>query len=127
MRELRQDKIVEYNCAAQKLFVPFLLQIPVWITVSMALRRLAWGMEDEPESSTPRLEGEEGAVAVEPVSRVEQLASEGLPGWAVDLTAPDPTLALPLLVGALYLANTALHANNHPVGQERTKMVKVKK
>ncbi len=40
-KQLVKDKVVEYNCAATKIFLPFLLQIPLWISVSMALRRMA--------------------------------------------------------------------------------------
>ena len=30
-----------YNCAAPKLFMPFVIQIPIWVCTSMALRNLS--------------------------------------------------------------------------------------
>ncbi len=42
---LYKDKVVEYNCAATKMYVPFLLQIPLWVSMSMAIRRLAGILE----------------------------------------------------------------------------------
>ena len=34
--------------------------------------------------------------------------------WFPDLTAPDPTLVMPLMMSVLFLLNTEIRANHHP-------------
>ena len=110
-----QDKIVEYNCARSKILLPFLLQIPLWLSVSMALRRLVG-----------TLPGPDGVLGLDSADRSLQMVQEG--GlWFPDLTAPDPTgCVLPLLLGSLYLGNLAVRTNDHPVGRKKPKSAKVK-
>jgi mitochondrial inner membrane protein COX18 len=102
-----------------------LAQVPLWVAVSLALRRscasAAQGSTDG-RGTTGSLEADgegtlsttaadaAGAVATATAGHggdegmVHALLREGLP-WCVDLTAPDPTWLLPCAVGALHLAN----------------------
>lgn len=43
------------------------------------------------------------------------MASEGAL-WITDLTQPDPTFILPCILGAMYLTNNEIYANNHVKG-----------
>ncbi len=56
--------------------------------------------------------------------RSGEFASEGAL-WFPNLTLADQTMALPVILGSLYLANVALHANNHSPSQERPRSTKV--
>ncbi|TRY78944.1 hypothetical protein TCAL_05000 [Tigriopus californicus] len=44
-RLMVKEKIIEKNCAASKLFLPFMIQIPIWITLSLAVRFLELSRE----------------------------------------------------------------------------------
>ncbi len=41
---MSKQLIVEMNCGRGRLIFPQLLQIPIWMTVSLALRRMCTGM-----------------------------------------------------------------------------------
>ena len=58
-----------YNCASQKLYMPFILQVPAWICTSAALRNL----------STMRIisDNSYGADFIEAKSRFLQMSNEG--------------------------------------------------
>ena len=59
----------KYNCVSQKLYMPFIIQIPVWVCTSMALRNM----------STMRLisENSYGAEVLEAKCRFLQMSNEG--------------------------------------------------
>jgi len=40
--EIYKAKVVEYNCAAAKTFLPILLQLPVWVFTTAAIRNLIY-------------------------------------------------------------------------------------
>ena len=59
----------KYNCVGQKVFMPFVLQIPVWICTSMAIRNM----------STMRLVNENSfePEVIEAKCRFLQMSNEG--------------------------------------------------
>ena len=58
-------------------------------------------------------------------ARTAEMSAEGCL-WFPDLVIPDHTLVLPFLLGSLYLANVAVHANNHSPDSERPRSAKVR-
>ena len=96
-RRIVDEKTIEYNCAPQKMYMPFIIQIPLWVLMSMALRRL----------STMAVPGDLDAQI-----RFIQFSTEGfflLP----DLAARAPSMSIPILVGIGLLLNNELTANRH--------------
>jgi len=87
---VHKEKVVQYNCHFLKLFLPMYIQIPFWIITSVGIRNLA-----TMRHSLERME-------VSPVEeRFIQMSAEGL-FWCPNLSAPDPTLVLPVLVGLTF-------------------------
>lgn len=97
--QLKRDAIIQHNCALSKLYLPFFIQIPIWISLSVTLRNLATMMAASP--------GDMGAQL-----RVIQMASEGCL-WMPNLAVPDQTWILPFLVGSAFLLNTEVSLNRH--------------
>jgi len=94
-----QLKVREYNCHMAKMFLPMYVQIPFWVFTSVGLRNMAI-MRHSPDRWQ-----------FSPVEeRFIQMASEGL-FWCPNLSDPDPTLILPLIVG-LTFASTIFISNN---------------
>jgi len=80
----------EQKCTRLRAVLPALLQIPLFITASMTLRTMSgWG--DWLHIGL--------AVPTEPL-----LHSEGF-GSLIDLTQPDPSFMLPVMLGLLNVAN----------------------
>ncbi|XP_059095733.1 cytochrome c oxidase assembly protein COX18, mitochondrial-like isoform X2 [Tigriopus californicus] len=96
-RLMVKEKIIEKNCAASKLFLPFMIQIPIWITLSLAVRRLL-SVQLIPEE----------AIMV----RFLELSREGTMAFP-NLTLADPTFILPLTVGLGFLLNNEINASRH--------------
>lgn len=72
-----------------------LLQIPIFISFSLSIRQMCGIETSFPFMNKP----------IEPsFLYVEQLQSGGL-SWWIDLTATDPSLIFPLLIGAVNLTN----------------------
>ena len=105
-----------------KVFVPFMLQIPAWILMSLSLRRL---VSNNPEIA--RYSDEivrkldiflqtaktiTSTVSVLPQVRYVQFLNEGTL-WFPNLIMPDTTAILPVVLGVSYLANTELNSNRH--------------
>ena len=69
INEIMYHNSRKYNCAPQKVYMPFLVQIPVWICTSMALRNM----------STMRLIHEDswGKEVIEAKFRFLQMSNEG--------------------------------------------------
>lgn len=79
--------------------LPAFLQIPLFITASMTLRAMSgWGSWFQID-----------AVPLEPL-----LQSEGF-GALVDLTQPDPSFMLPVMLGLLNVANVEV---SHTISSE---------
>ena len=98
--KLLQGEVIRRNCALSKLYLPFLIQIPFWIATSVALRSLT-------TLSHVRTRSEYDAAA----ERFVQLQAEGLQGVCPDLTIPDPTWIIPVVIGLAFLANVELGAS----------------
>ena len=69
VKQIMDNNVKLYNCASQKLYAPFILQVPAWICTSAALRNL----------STMRLisDNSYGAEFIEAKSRFLQMSNEG--------------------------------------------------
>lgn len=73
-----------------RIFLPTLVQIPLFIIVSVALRSM---------TGWPGWFGVGAGIPVEPLLHIEGLSA------IRDLTLPDPTFMLPVLVGLLNITN----------------------
>jgi len=97
-----EKKVVEYNCHHAKLYVPFYIQIPLWVFISIGLRNM----------STMRVVSE-GRLSEIPIEdRFLQFSTEGF-GWISNLTVPDPTFVLPVAVGLVFASNVYISSNRH--------------
>ena len=45
-QQIYRSKVIEYNCASSKIFLPILFQIPIWIFTTAAIRNLAYQRTD---------------------------------------------------------------------------------
>eukprot|EP00042_Codosiga_hollandica_P052162 m.657643 g.657643 ORF g.657643 m.657643 type:complete len:339 (-) comp58437_c0_seq2:22-1038(-) len=81
----------QHNCQPWKSQLPLLTQIPIWIVMVLALRDL---VSAEHLAANPDL--------------AQTLIHGGLL-WFRDLTAPDPTWALPCTLGAINLINIEIN------------------
>jgi len=99
INEIMRHNSIKYNCAPQKMYMPFLVQIPVWICTSMALRNM----------STMRLVHEDswGKEVMEAKFRFLQMSNEGF-GWISNLTLTDKTWIVPCIVGISYFVNNEI-------------------
>jgi len=99
INEIMHHNSRKYNCAPQKVYMPFLVQIPVWICTSMALRNM----------STMRLIHEDswGKEVIEAKFRFLQMSNEGF-GWISNLTLTDKTWIVPFIVGISYFVNNEI-------------------
>merc|ERR1712066_473062 len=96
--KLQNDLIIRENCAAVKIYAPWFLQLPFWITTSLAIRRMciewvSWDLETQ--------------------DRRLEFSTEGLL-WIQNLCAPDPTLILPMVAGLTFLLNVEVHRLAQP-------------
>ena len=107
-----QLKVREHNCHAAKLFLPMYVQIPFWIFTSVGIRNMAI------------LRHSQMRMEVSPVEeRFLQMCSEGL-WWCPNLTQPDPTLLLPIIVGisfagAIFISNNKLQTQTIVTGEQK--------
>jgi len=99
INEIMHHNSIKYNCAPQKVYMPFLVQIPIWICTSMALRNM----------STMRLVHEDswGKEVIEAKFRFLQMSNEGF-GWISNLTLTDKTWIVPCIVGISYFVNNEI-------------------
>eukprot|EP00095_Tigriopus_kingsejongensis_P011600 maker-scaffold325_size206031-snap-gene-1.14 protein:Tk11600 transcript:maker-scaffold325_size206031-snap-gene-1.14-mRNA-1 annotation:"mitochondrial inner membrane protein cox18" len=96
-KKVIKDEIIARNCALSKVFLPFLIQIPVWISFSFAIRRLfAVNLIDDPSIA----------------ARFAQLTYEGTALFP-NLTVPDPSFVLPVIVGLSFFLNNEINSNRH--------------
>lgn len=99
--ETHREKVVQLNCHHAKLYTPFYIQIPIWVFTSIALRNMSI------------LRASQERIATIPVEeRFLQFSTEGF-GWIPNLTVPDETLILPVMVGALFASTIYLSSNRH--------------
>jgi len=97
-KELYQMEVIKRNCAASKIYLPLLLQIPLWITATVSIRNLSTGYAAT-RAALPMAD-----------QRLAELSSQGF-GWVPDLTLPDSTWILPVTIGFLFLLNNELAAS----------------
>jgi len=97
-----------WNTQRWKLFVPALVQLPVWLVASATLRALLPG--EHQVDWLRDLMGGGGVVA-------EDIAGSGFM-WIGDLAAADPTLFLPGLFAATVLANVRFNAWERPTASK---------
>ncbi|KAI9093125.1 60Kd inner membrane protein-domain-containing protein [Phlyctochytrium arcticum] len=88
-RNKTRELFKTYNCHPIKTIILPLAQIPLWITTSLALRRMA-------AFPSPWLDT--------PSSPVDGFTTGGT-SFFVDLSATDPTMIFPIAIGAMYLMN----------------------
>lgn len=98
-QQLKHALIIQNNCHMAKLYLPAFVQIPVWVFTSVAIRNLSLMRETKLRFLTVPVEG-----------RYNQLAAEGAL-WFSNLTVPDPTFILPLIVGLSFAANIFISSN----------------
>ncbi|KAI5810425.1 60Kd inner membrane protein-domain-containing protein [Pyronema omphalodes] len=116
-KKSRNQLWARWGCQQWKLFLP-LLQIPVWVAASASLRALMPGAADDSMVSFFGGLTNPAEVAREAAG----LATEGF-GWVQDLTATDPTLALPVMFGAAVLANVRYQAYINPPQSTNAKRI----
>ncbi|KAI8836700.1 60Kd inner membrane protein-domain-containing protein [Chytriomyces cf. hyalinus JEL632] len=117
------------HCSPRATFILPWVQIPLFFSLSLAVRRLAGlplpfsGSSSSPDFSQGLSEAEgslsdglspemgvsisERAYALMPVDGF----NEGGILWFLDLSVADPTILLPLIVGGLHLANIEMHSS----------------
>jgi len=102
--QIRDVKVRDYNCHMSKMFLPMYIQIPVWVMSSIAVRNIAMMRH----TTDRQLD-----VPVE--ERFLQMSAEG-GAWFSNLTIPDPTFILPVLVGLSFATTIYISANKfkHP-------------
>ncbi|GAV07661.1 hypothetical protein RvY_17476 [Ramazzottius varieornatus] len=103
IRKHRSNLYVQDNCHPAKNILLPLLQIPLWICMSCALRNLCAGRNGEAARVTSRA----------------QLSQEGAL-WFRDLTRPDRTWAIPVLNGLMSFVLSELHFSSI---QQRTRLI----
>jgi len=105
---VHKQKVEEYNCHFLKLFLPTFTQIPFWILASVGIRNMA-----TLRHSPARVE----ACPVE--ERFIQMSAEGL-FWCPNLSAPDPTFILPVLVGVTFASTIFVSSVKTGVQKEQS-------
>ncbi|KAJ3165371.1 Cytochrome c oxidase assembly protein cox18, mitochondrial [Geranomyces variabilis] len=91
--EKKSELYKKYDCHPLKTLLLPWVQIPLWVTVSLALRNMA--AFPAPFLTTPE-------------SPVEGFTTGGT-SWFVDLAAQDPTMIFPLSIGFLHWTNIELN------------------
>jgi len=86
-REKYRELILRYNCHPFKMALLGLIQIPVWISLSCAIRNTMYLLPV----------ADERALAI-----YSQLTEDGI-FWLTDLTLPDTTFIFPVILGAVNL------------------------
>ena len=92
-QQITRDQIIKYNCSSAKIYFPIYCQIPVWISMSMGIRKLI----QSPEYENIKLD-----------------LIQGGPAFLMpDLTLPFETLAMPFLLGSLWFLSLELNYNQN--------------
>ena len=88
--QITRDQIVKYNCSKTKIYFPIYCQIPVWISMTMGIRKLIQSSEYE---------------------NIKIQLIQGGPFIMPDLTLPVETLTMPILLGSLWFLSLELNYN----------------
>jgi len=102
--QFHRQKVKEYNCHLAKMFLPMYIQIPAWIFNSVAIRNMATMRHSMDRSMNSPVE-----------ERFYQMSAEGL-AWCQNLSVPDPTFILPVLVGVTFAST--IFISSHKLKQE---------
>ncbi|KAI9227166.1 MAG: 60Kd inner membrane protein-domain-containing protein [Piptocephalis tieghemiana] len=106
VRKKQNELYLKYHTHPAKPLLLPMLQLPVFVIASIGLRRLC-GLPDILSGSFFAFEtADKSTLAPVPAEGM----TEGGLSWFMDLTAPDPTLALPIAVGLIQLWNLELHS-----------------
>lgn len=95
VKRYSRELYVRDNCHPAKGSILLLVQLPMWIFLSLSLRNMTGAFSER--------------MYVDPSSIVPELTTGGTL-WFASLAAPDPTMILPVMVGVLNLANIEMHA-----------------
>ena len=79
--QIKRDQIIKYNCSTSKIFFPIYCQIPIWISISMSVRKLCQNSEYE---------------------HIKLQLIQGGSFLMPDLTLSVETLTMPILLGSLW-------------------------
>ncbi|CAB4067851.1 COX18 [Lepeophtheirus salmonis] len=103
IRNSFKELVIERNCSAAKIFIPYFLQIPIWMTMTMALRNQMTITSYTKES----------------LLRFVEFKTEGCL-WFSNLGIPDPIFVLPILIGSTLIINQECSSRLHrsPEGQK---------
>ena len=102
--QIKRDQIIKYNCSISKIFLPIYCQIPVWISMTMSVRKLI----QNPEYEHIKLE-----------------LIQGGPFLMPDLTLPVETLTMPILLGSLWFLSMKVFDNQNKRIEIQGKSAKV--
>ncbi|XP_022107123.1 mitochondrial inner membrane protein COX18-like isoform X2 [Acanthaster planci] len=105
VKHYSKELFIRDNCHPAKGSILFLVQFPLWLCLSLALRNMSGAFA--------------GNIYQDPASVVPSLSTEGTL-WFTDLTMADPIYILPVLVGLFNLCNIEIMAlHNNPVSQRQ--------
>ncbi|XP_060748098.1 cytochrome c oxidase assembly protein COX18, mitochondrial [Tachysurus vachellii] len=91
LRRIVSELYVRDNCHPFKASLLVWVQLPMWVSVSLALRNISVGLEHAP-------------------SGLQQQLAAGGALWFPDLTVPDSTWIIPVSLGLINLLITEVHA-----------------
>ena len=90
--QIKRDQIIKYNCSTSKIFFPIYCQIPIWISISMSVRKLCQNSEYE---------------------HIKLQLIQGGSFLMPDLTLPVETLTMPILLGSLWFLSLKVFDNQN--------------
>ena len=102
--QIKRDQIIKYNCSTSKIFFPIYCQIPIWISISMSVRKLCQNSEYE---------------------HIKLQLIQGGSFLMPDLTLPVETLTMPILLGSLWFLSLKVFDNQNKRIKIRGKKAKV--
>ena len=102
--QIKRDQIIKYNCSTSKIFFPIYCQIPIWISISMSVRKLCQNSEYE---------------------HIKLQLIQGGSFLMPDLTLPVETLTMPILLGSLWFLSLKVFDNQNKRIEIRGKKAKI--
>ena len=102
--QIKRDQIIKYNCSTSKIFFPIYCQIPIWISISMSVRKLCQNSEYE---------------------HIKLQLIQGGSFLMPDLTLSVETLTMPILLGSLWFLSLRVFCNQNKRIEIRGKKAKV--
>ena len=102
--QIKRDQIIKYNCSTSKIFFPIYCQIPIWISISMSVRKLCQNSEYE---------------------HIKLQLIQGGSFLMPDLTLPVETKTMPILLGSLWVLSLKVFDNQNKRIEIRGKKARV--